>query len=286
MDIVRFKGGLGNQMFQYALVEALRSRGRIVGSSLGYYDNHPGTRPFVLDKIFKNIDLNVVDENRFIEIDERWKEIKKKSDLLTQFKKNIKERFFYVEENYFCCENDIFQTQNCVFVGYWQTEKYFADIKKKILDCFSFDISEPKLRQLGEEIKCNYIGVHIRRGDFLSLEQYKVCSLEYYINAIEYMSTVYPDSKLIFFSDDVDWVKKFFGGKNILVCNEKLFNSYQDWYDMYLMTLCKGNIISNSTFSWWGAWLNNNPGKIVVAPKVWIKGMDGHDVWCDGWIKL
>lgn len=286
MDIVRFKGGLGNQMFQYALIEALRNRGRKVGSSLGYYYNHPELRPFVLNTIFKNVYLNEIDESIFIEIDKRWKKIKENTDLSEEFKKNIKERFFYVEESFGIYKEDVFQTKDCTFVGYWQTEKYFVNIRNKILNSFRFDVNEEKLRQLGEHIKYKYIGIHIRRGDFLSADLHNVCSLNYYIEAIEYMNKKYPNSKFIFFSDDIGWVEEHFRGGNILVCKKNFFDSYEDWYDMYLMTLCKGNIISNSTFSWWGAWLNKNPEKIVVAPKIWLNGMTGSDIWCDGWIKI
>lgn len=74
--------------------------------------------------------------------------------------------------------------------------------------------------------------------------------------------------------------------ENMLLCKKELFDSYQDWYDMYLMTLCKGIIISNSTFSWWGAWLNLTPNKVVIAPRIWLNGEDGHNIWCDDWIKL
>lgn len=286
MDIVRFKGGLGNQMFQYALIEALRSRGREVKSSLGYYYNHPEQRAFILNKVFKNIDLNDIEEIEFIEIDKKWKRIKESTDLLENFKKDTKNRFFYVEETFGIYNDDVFETQNCAFVGYWQTEKYFLNIRNRILDCFYFDICDQKLERLGKQIKDKYVSVHIRRGDFLSVDIHNVCSLEYYQKAIEYMSKLFPESKFIFFSDDIDWVEKKFKGENMVMCKKDFFDSYQDWYDMYLMTLCKGNIISNSTFSWWGAWLNKNPEKVVIAPRVWLNGIESHDIWCNNWIKL
>lgn len=286
MDIVRFKGGLGNQMFQYALIEALRSRGRKVKSSLGYYYNHPELRSFVLNKVFNNIDLNKIEEIEFIEIDKKWKRIKESADLLENFKKDTKNRFFYVEETFGIYNDDVFETQNCTFVGYWQTEKYFLNIRNRILDCFHFDICEQKLEKLGRQIKDKYVSVHIRRGDFLSVDIHNVCSLEYYQKAIEHMSKLFPESKFIFFSDDIDWVEKNFKGENMVICKKDFFDSYQDWYDMYLMTLCKGNIISNSTFSWWGAWLNKNPEKVVIAPRVWLNGIVSHDIWCNNWIKL
>lgn len=286
MDIVRFKGGLGNQMFQYAFIEALRSRRREVKASLGFYRNHPDLRPFVLDKAFGNVCLDDVKDEVFNEIDEKWKDIKRNPVLLESFKKNIKERFFWVEEGDSIYENRVFETSDCTFVGYWQTEKYFSSIREKLLDCFRFQVHEDKLMCLGEKVKSNYIGVHIRRGDFLEADQHNVCTLEYYEKAILHMKQVYADAKFIFFSDDVGWVKYNFDEKEMLVCEKKFFDCHEDWYDMYLMTLCRGNIISNSSFSWWGAWLNQCKNKIVVSPKIWLNGAATPDIWCDGWVKL
>ena len=101
---------------------------------------------------------------------------------------------------------------------------------------------------------------------------------------MSYIRTVAPGAKFIFFSDDVKWVRENFHLENMMICTESMFTEYQDWYDMYLMTQCAGNIISNSTFGWWGAWLNQNKG-VVIAPKEWLKGMETPDIWCDGWIR-
>ena len=102
MDIVRFKGGLGNQMFQYALVEALRSRGRIVGCSLGFHKNNPHTWPFVLDKVFESLDLNSVDEEVFVEIDHKWREIADNPKKRAEFEKDFENRFFLGRKEFLC----------------------------------------------------------------------------------------------------------------------------------------------------------------------------------------
>lgn len=103
---------------------------------------------------------------------------------------------------------------------------------------------------------------------------------------MNYMKKIFPDVHFVFFSDDIEWVKYNFDFENMIICVPELFMEYKDWYDMYLMTLCKGNIIANSSFSWWGAWLNQNPDKIIVAPKLWLNNKKTPDIWCDGWNRI
>lgn len=287
MDIVRFKGGLGNQMFQYALVEALRSKGRNAGSSLGFYKKHPDLRPFMLKKVFPEIDLNEVEEALFEKIDERWKKIKSSKEKTETFKQDIKNRFFYVEEEDGKFDSNIFKTENCAFVGYWQTEKYFSDIKEKIKKIFEFKNLESKLYSLGEQLSGCYVGVHIRRSDYLENNLFYTVHEDYYGKAMNYMQKMIPEAKFIFFSDDKKWIWDHYKlVENGIICKPELFNDYQDWYDMYLMTLCRGNIIANSSFSWWGAWLSKIPNQIVAAPKVWFNGCETPDIWCEQWIRM
>lgn len=286
MDIVRFKGGLGNQMFQYALVEALRSRGRSVGCSLGFYRNHPELMPFTLDKVFENLDLNLVDDKTFEEINQRWRNIADYPEQRLLFEENLANRFFWVEKSGQIYEPNVFQTKSTVFVGYWQSEKYFKDIRSRILNRFCFSLREKELKELGDELEKEYIGIHIRRGDYLKFPQFNICTKQYYIDAIRFMQDKMPGIKFIFFSDDVDWVKKNFELDSMKILHKNKFGYYDDWYDMYLMSRCRGNIIANSTFSWWGAWLNQNPNQIVIAPNEWKKDTYTPDIWCDSWIRI
>ena len=103
-----------------------------------------------------------------------------------------------------------------------------------------------------------------------------------------YIRNIIPDVQFICFSDDKQWMNKSIELRNegITICSEELFSSYCDWYDMYLMTCCRGNIIANSSFSWWASWLNKHKDKIIVAPKFWINGWDIPDIWCDNWIRM
>lgn len=284
MDIVRFKGGLGNQMFQYALVEALRSKGREVCCNLGFYRNHPESMPFVLDQVFLNLELNEISDNIFEKIDKKWRKIKSDEKALKNFELDYRNRFFYVEKEDCKYDKNIFKTKDCTFVGYWQTEKYFKTIRKKIIKLYTFENIELKLEKLGRQIENQYVSVHIRRGDYLNTSLFHTFTIDYYIKAIRYIERIMPGVNFIFFSDDTNWVKNNFELKNMIVCEANLFENYKDWYDMYLMTLCRGNIIANSSFSWWGAWLNKNKNAVIIAPHKWFAGCNTPDIWCENWI--
>lgn len=291
MDIVRFSGGLGNQMFQYALVEALRNRGREVRGNLDFYKKHPRSNPYLLPDVFANIELEYISDYELDIVSDSRQKIKK-DGREREFCDNYGSRFFWVEDvskEPCTYQPNIFMTKNCMFAGYWQTEKYFKDIRD-ILD-YRFVFNHPcfELKKFAEILSSDtYVSVHVRRGDYLlHPEIYMgICTRDYYIRAIEYVKGVEPSSKFIFFSDDLDWVKENLDIPNAIYCNKDMFEHYEDWYDMYLMSKCRHNIIANSSFSWWGAWLNQNKGKIIVAPNRWIGNAETPDIWCDGWVKV
>lgn len=291
MDIVRFKGGLGNQMFQYALMEALRHRGREVHASLGYYANGGRGRKFILGDVFPNTELMEIEEGIFQEINQKWRKIKENPELLDDFKQNLKDRFFYVEDQNSVFDEKIFLTVNCTFVGYWQTERYFRNIRSDLLEKYFFRICDTKLQKLADQLRNNHFSIHIRQGDYF-YDDHKafysgICTEQYYQKAIEYIKIRVPDAKFIIFSDETERLNMEIAGmENSIMFDGSEFENYQDWYDMYLMSNCRGNIIANSSFSWWGAWLNQNPDKIVIAPKVWLNGQETPDIWCDGWIRV
>lgn len=292
MDVVRFKGGLGNQMFQYALVEALRSRGRNVGCSLGFYRKHPNEKPFILDKVFRAVDLQEVADSVFDEIDGKWKSIKESPEQLEEFRnqKNIKDRFFYVEEMGFLYDENVFDAQNCAYVGYWQTEKYFSECRASIAKTYQFQVENKKILEMGDVLEERFYSIHIRRKDYLegTAVYGGICTADYYKSAVEYIRAHDSHAKFIIFSDEeeLDKLAQEIELKDAFFYSKKEIVPYYDWYDMYLMTRCKGNIIANSSFSWWGAWLNERVDKIVAAPSKWINSCNTPDIWCDGWIRL
>jgi hypothetical protein len=147
-------------------------------------------------------------------------------------------------------------------------------------------------KEFSELIKSsNSISVHIRRWDYVATAKsndfHWSCSVWYYMNSIEYFKDKITDPTYFFFSDDIEWVKS-----NIWILTNAYYidnNSWNSsWEDMRLMSLCKHNIIANSSFSWWWAWLNRNPKKIVLGPKKWFNNnnLNTEDILPDNWIKL
>jgi Glycosyl transferase family 11 len=177
-------------------------------------------------------------------------------------------------------------------MGYWQSEQYFADIANIIREDFTFKL--PMSQQNAELAKqinqVNAVSLHIRRGDYANnpetMATYGLCSLDYYKEAIRYIVERVNAPHFFIFSDDINWVKN----------NLKIDYPYQyvdhnhgteSYNDMRLMSLCKHHIIANSSFSWWGAWLNRNPEKLVVAPQKWFANeLNVDDLFPRGWITL
>lgn len=289
MDIVRFKGGLGNQMFQYALLKSLSSQGRKVMASLGYYSKHPGERTFCLKDVFGNVSFEIVDEKKFEEIDGKWKDIKKNAIKLKEFRQDYVNRFFWVEDIYGAYNEGVFETRSCVFVGYWQTEKYFLKIRDTLLQDFQFSQGEDQLEVLRNELmdNNNYVSVHIRRGDYLNISELygDLSSTEYYVKAMKLIQKKNKEAVFVFFSDDIGWVRDNYQFDGAIYIEPGLFKNYQPWYDMCLMSCCSHNIIANSSFSWWGAWLNRREG-MIIAPKRWFRVFEMPDICPENWIRL
>ena len=176
------------------------------------------------------------------------------------------------------------------YEGFWQSAKYFSTVEKDVRKTFTFhkDTLKQANKTLAYQILTSdspFISVHVRRGDYLQEEDFRgVCSVDYYRKAIEYLTHKVDNPRFIFFSDDIEWVKReFYMDKSVFVDWNK---GDASWQDMYLMTLCSHNIIANSSFSWWGAWLNENTNKIVIAPRRWFLNSENYDILPEDWIKL
>ena len=170
--------------------------------------------------------------------------------------------------------------------GYFQSEKYFSKYRKQILEIFSpTDIIINNLNEkYGNVLKGNVNSLHIRRGDYVGLpNHHPLTPIDYYKDSVKMLG---DDSVYLIFSDDINWCKE-----NLNFIKNKFFvDNLSDYEEIYLMSLCNNNIIANSTFSWWGAWLNQNPNKKVISPKIWFGDALHHninsDIYCDGWVKL
>jgi hypothetical protein len=165
--------------------------------------------------------------------------------------------------------------------GYYQSEKYFN--REKILELFKIDQESKDYidKKYGDVLKTNTCSIHVRRGDYLNFPQnHPVMPIEYYQKGIDYIKV---DNYLIF-SNDLEWSKDTFKGDNIIH-----IDGNSDYVDLYLMSMCNNNITANSSFSWWGAWLNTNEGKVVVSPQRWFgpRGpKDDHDLIPKTWTRL
>lgn len=274
-NIIRIQGGLGNQMFQYALYRALNARKIPTEANLQAYAS-PLERRFELFKVFPNLRMDIDASNDF-----------------DAYRNSLNEHKLFKEKEDGVFDADVFKQKDVSFTGYWQSEKYFADIRGIIRRDFIFDVSNPFLTKFADELRQNgnTVAVHVRRGDYLSsktnIELYSgICTEAYYKKAICFMNEVLQNPQYLVFSDDLVWARENLGIPNAVFITSDLFQNYSNWYDMFLMSCCKHNIIANSSFSWWGAWLNSNPDKIVIAPKRFLNMRQTSDIWCDGWKKI
>jgi len=176
---------------------------------------------------------------------------------------------------------------NACLWGLWQSEKYFESARDEVRAAFTFARAlPPSAGALGDQIKkTNSISLSVRRGDYVNASNTKLfggTNTQYYRDAIEHMSSRVPDPHFFVFSDDIAW------------CREHITIPFETTYipaeldgpsALQLLSLCKHQIIANSSFSWWGAWLNGNPGKIVVAPKKWYADPAADDIVPEQWIR-
>jgi len=176
------------------------------------------------------------------------------------------------------------------YYGGWHSENYFIDVQDAILKEFEFALpNDSENRNHIRNIEAtNSIAIHIRRGDFLNADNLhlfgNVCTKEYFEKAVGLIETKVGNSHFFVFSNDLAWVKENIAINNVTYvdCN----SGSDSWKDMYLMSLCNHAIISNSTFSWWGAWLNKNVNKIVISPSRFLKDDIFTDIYPDSWIKI
>ncbi len=188
------------------------------------------------------------------------------------------ELFYQYDEPSFSF-NELPYKNGLLLNGYFQSERYLN--RPLILKLFEPDLKH--LKYINSKYNFNdMVSIHVRRGDYVNKQdKHPVQSLDYYNNAIEH----FDNSKSFYIlSDDIEWCKLHFKGKQF-----KFIENELDYIDLWIMNLCEHNIIANSSFSWWGAWLNKNPDKIVIAPKNWFgpnKKLDDRDLVPEKWIKI
>lgn len=277
--IVKYKGGLGNQLFQYAFMRYLMLvYEKKCSADLSAY-MYPYGMKYVLQDVFPKIKIarcNPYKRESYIT-----------NEKLCYFEKEFV-RSAFESIIYFNIE----QKTAGYLTGYFQSSIFVEKIKEELYGELIFNKSNDKgIKKYSELFKLNNtVSVHIRRGDYMLEDNKKIfgniCNREYYLRAIDFLKKILINPTFVFFSNDMDWVKVNFSVDNAIYIEQREFDDYQDWYDMYLMSICKNNIIANSTFSWWGAWLNRNNEKIVIAPKKWMNQEALLDVCPKEWIRI
>lgn len=279
MITINLKGGLGNQMFQYACGRALALRNndelRIVADGL-YKASVVGdvSRPFSLQKF--NIAGEVVSR----------KSVPLSQKITSWIERKIFRKFYV---NF---DSAILNKRGDVFLdGYFQSEKYFADVAEVIRQDF---VLREKLQGdanlIAEQVQRDSFAValHCRRGDYVTHDEFaNIANLDYYKNAIAKILESVPQANFYVFSDDIFWCQNNLSlPKNVVFVSKPGMHDYEE---LVLMSMCRHNIIANSSFSWWGAWLNTNPTKIVIAPQHWSQTKDVtnfKDIIPKGWMRV
>lgn len=286
MIYLKLKGGLGNQMFEYATARCIQEKSKD-------------------EIVFITKDLNQNEHDSFalshFNIKECFK-INNKSDILFKivcalnvlyFKKckngekklnNLIKKLakFGLYITIFDNPDYDFKTKNKTLEGYFQNKKYFDEIRDILLE--EFQVKDPIMeinKKIYQEIKTtNSVCLHIRRGDFINNNTHEVCDLNYYNEAIKLMNKKIEKAHFFVFSDDIEWVKENIKGKNFTYVE----NNNPAYEDLRLMYSCQNFILSNSSFSWWAQYLAQNNQKVVIAPSRWYKANDQYDLKEKNWL--
>lgn len=256
MIISKLQGGLGNQLFQWAYGKSLAVK---YNTSLlldtSFYSNQTGNTPRVY-------------------------ELNKFPNLIYQNPDNEPKETIGVVDDFNYGELLYNENYNYYLNGFWQSEKYFLNASDLIRE--QLQPTTEIIEKLKQKINGKSVSLHVRRTDYVTSNGFHpVQTIEYYNKAIE---TIGDYDQLFVFSDDINWCKENLKYKNILFVENQ-----DNLEDMWLMSLCDHNIIANSSFSWWGAWLNQNKDKIVIAPKNWFgsqSNLNDLDITPVNWIKI
>ena len=292
MVIVQLVGGLGNQMFQYA---AARRIANINNTSLKFDISH---FKYYQDRQYDLDCFNVTQDFATTEEIMRLRGPKTRSfnglvfKSLEKYKPYYRRR--YIRERHYHFDPEIFKISSDVYLeGYWQSEKYFKDIEDIIRNEFKIKHKpDSENRKMGPEISgLQSVSIHIRRGDYVSdpviNKFHGVCPLEYYYTAIKRIAKTIKNPHFYIFSDDIKWAQDSLKipYPTTFITNNATGKPFED---LRLMSFCKHHIIANSSFSWWGAWLSVNAGKIVFAPKKWFidAGNNINDLIPGSWHRL
>lgn len=295
MIVVKLEGGHSNQLFQYAAGRRLALKlGVELLMDLSWFNSiAQGDTQRIYELGEYKIKQNFITNDKFALAKDEPENIKVKLYKITKGRR--KPRFIQYREKNHSFDKDVLKLPDNIYLdGFWQNEKYFKDIRPTLLN--ELELQRPPSAKNGTLLKqiktSNSVSVHIRRGDYVTNTAtnkfHGVMSLDYYRSALNLLKekNSSKDLHLFIFSNDIGWCKQNIklGGQTTFVEGNK-----KGAEDMRLMKHCKHNILANSSFSWWGAWLNENPDKIVIAPKIWFqdkKANEETEIVPDSWIRI
>ena len=291
MIVVKLMGGLGNQMFQYAAGFALAHKHKVpLHLDLSFLERDPQgawtKRNFELN-VF-GILPNALEQNELAKFQSTSGRITR---LINRFLPLSRNYHYAVEkgQTYQSWFNDL--PQNVYLEGFWQNEKYFERVRTELINVFSPKINKPSIiSDLEGVIQAKTtISLHVRRGDYVASKEagafHGICSPEYYAKAIHYLEQKVGTFQLMIFSDDPQWCANHFTHPHGQIIVSHVENPV---WDMYLMSQCHHHIIANSSFSWWGAWLNKRMDAITLLPNQWFASKQASEIGINakGWILI
>lgn len=269
MIIVNLKGGIGNQLFQYALGRHLSIKNK-TELKLDISDLNQANK---IGNIYRSFDLYQFNIKAPISTHEEIKNLKYTYGRLSKIC-----QFFSVkilrQYNLLFDQKILDLPDNTYLDGYWQSPKYFEEIREILLNDLSLtetlsSVADSYFKKIQNS---NSIALHVRRGDYVKnpkvLKEFGICSNDYYTKAYQTIIKNVSEPTFFVFSDDIEWVKANITlPKETIYVNDPKLKAVEE---LFLMSKCRHNIIANSSFSWWSAWLNTNESKIVIAPTPWF----------------
>lgn len=273
--VVQLSGGMGNQMFQYALYLQLKALGRNVKIDDRTAYQNRNARPLRLEIFGVRYDTSTEEEMKCL--------TDSYGDLFSRIRRKLTGRkTAEYEEKSLRFDPEVLKKERAYLTGCWQSETYFADVREEVREAFTFRglTLSPAMQQYEAQMqRTPSVSVHIRRGDYLKADEIYggICTESYYARAMEQMRKEIPNCHFFFFTNDIQWVKEHYIGEDVTVVEGNDEDS--GYVDLYLMTRCRHYILANSSFSWWGCYLNPSADKKVIAPARWVNGRECEDIY-------
>jgi hypothetical protein len=299
MIITRLSGGMGNQMFQYAIGKSIAAanKTKLLLDTHYYNLGIEKNRSYKLGHFQVTDPIAIVDDFKTIGIpnpakqDALSKFLWKTYRLYEKLKPAVKRKII-LEDDFTFNTAVLAHKGDCYLSGVWQSEKYFTSIKEELQEVFT--LKEPMgtegIKWSNSIQNSESVSIHIRRGDYITNTKtnqfHGTCSPAYYEKAVATIIAKVQNPTFFIFSDDIEWAKKNF---TIPYPTNYVSNpNIPDFEELIIMSNAKHNIVANSSFSWWAAWLNKNTSKVVISPQKWFGGSntDTSDLIPDSWIKV